>query len=229
MASPANPMATGTGMLPESVFQHLPNELLTSIVSWLDSPRDILHLSLTNKFFFEIIVPNILYFTNISCDTPSRFSAIWRILNDQPHLAKQIRALAIVPEEDYTRLKDSYYCKSRAFRINSQTWPSKLALPVPRFESTTVISMADSVRNMERLAMFSMKHSLTRPDLLDILTSLMTFCPNLKALSFQLKVLRNTSGLVPPPLDPIHVRSSSCTRFNCFKSLNFHRLVLSLT
>lgn len=188
-------------MLPGPIFQTLPNELLISIILWLDSPRDLLHLSLTNRFFFEIIVPNILYFTSISCDLPSRIPIVWKTLKDQPHLAKQIRSLDVISEEDYTRLTSSGY--KSGFRINAQTWSSIWhSNPLLKFDKET-IKVTNIIGCMEKLSFLTMKISLTDSDLRDILKNLMAFCSGLKMLSLQWNILADVPRFAPIQVNPV--------------------------
>ena len=74
-------------------LSNLSAELLESIVSEIDLPKDLLHLALVSKPLKTIIIPNHIQLRRIRCHAYQ--NDFFKILIDKPILAVNIRALEI--------------------------------------------------------------------------------------------------------------------------------------
>jgi hypothetical protein len=70
-----------------------PPELLDHICSYIDSPEDLLTLSLISKHFCSLIIPNHIEFRRIHCDI--RRVSVWKKLADNPPLAAKFTSLEV--------------------------------------------------------------------------------------------------------------------------------------
>ncbi|KIJ45021.1 hypothetical protein M422DRAFT_167543, partial [Sphaerobolus stellatus SS14] len=66
----------------------LPLEIITSVISHIFEPGDLLSLALTCKLFCELIIPDILEYRIIRCD-PRRIE-LWQELQRRPIQAANI-------------------------------------------------------------------------------------------------------------------------------------------
>lgn len=88
-----------------SSFEILPIELKRHAVLFLDNPGDLLHVALTCRFFYEMIILTRqldLTSSSISCsefETPPMF---WQKLCASPHYAAMIRRLELRDNYDYS-------------------------------------------------------------------------------------------------------------------------------
>jgi hypothetical protein len=88
-------------MSQDSISSYLsaqPPELLDHICSYVDSPEDLLSLSLTSKQFCSPVIPNHIEFRRIRCDI--RRLSVWTRLAESPTLAAKFTSLEIGLEKD---------------------------------------------------------------------------------------------------------------------------------
>jgi hypothetical protein len=73
----------------------LPVETLEDIITWLDSPTDLLSLALVTRTFKNIIIPNHLHYRYIRCTTDD-CPELWERLSSNKSHALNVRKLEIV-------------------------------------------------------------------------------------------------------------------------------------
>jgi hypothetical protein len=79
-----------------SSFSHQPMELVDHISSFVESPKDLLSLSLTSKRACNVIIPRHIQFRHLRCDI--RRATLWRRLAELPTLAARFVTVEITDE-----------------------------------------------------------------------------------------------------------------------------------
>lgn len=84
-----------------SSLQAQPFDILNLVVTFLDSPKDLLALSLTSRQFYRLTCPHHIDFRYIRCD-PNRLS-LWEALFKHGEISKRFRRIELYNEAGSVR------------------------------------------------------------------------------------------------------------------------------
>jgi hypothetical protein len=76
----------------------LPVETLERIAAWIDSPTDLLSLTMVTRTFKNIIIPNHLHYRHIRYTTDG-CPELWKSLSSNKSLAQNVRKLEILGDD----------------------------------------------------------------------------------------------------------------------------------
>lgn len=133
------------------MLQKLPTEIIGYIFLDLENPSDLLHVSLTCKCFYKMIVPtHHLQLASISCSDSDTSRDFWQKLCASRYYTSMIRRLEICSDSDFKDLsKRRRYC-GRRIEEEFAKLSSGSPLPVMAVSSRQE-SILQSLSYMERV------------------------------------------------------------------------------
>ncbi|KIJ50362.1 hypothetical protein M422DRAFT_100358, partial [Sphaerobolus stellatus SS14] len=76
-------------------------DILEHLLSFIDSPKELLALALSSRSFYQLIIPYHLHLRHIRCDP--LLVSLWSTLASKPAFARRVRRLELVPTGSHGR------------------------------------------------------------------------------------------------------------------------------